>query len=330
MFDRYAYWSAHIAGGRSKVDRPMSGSRTKRAYLRPDGRIVLRLHNTDVVTLYPDGTEVIRTDGWNTVTTRAFLSEHSKAHVWQEKWQQYVRIPNPTITKPRVQKCRQCHGTGELPQECYGPWQRCDGGPKCEGPRFCFPAWQDCPHGETDTHLPDTCAHGESEAHSLGLCDHGQQEWHRVGTCDHGQATRHALPNSTCYRCAGVGRYDYGSREVHYAWSGEPLTIDVNGYPVGPEYVPPTSSSAPVKATSYSDSGALLRTVLPALETARVDCPACADDPRNPSQEMILSSMVIHLNDTHRWAREAIADWLETLDVDLSFPVPDTIPSHIR
>lgn len=28
---------------------------------------------------------------------------------------------------------------------------------------------------------------------------------------------------------------------------------------------------------------------------------------------------IIHLNDTHKWTREQIADWLETLDVDIRF-----------
>jgi hypothetical protein len=40
--------------------------------------------------------------------------------------------------------------------------------------------------------------------------------------------------------------------------------------------------------------------------------------------------MIIHLNDSHHpahetadvWSRERIADWLETLDVDLRFPTP--------
>lgn len=32
-----------------------------------------------------------------------------------------------------------------------------------------------------------------------------------------------------------------------------------------------------------------------------------------------LSTVILHLNDTERWSREQIADWLETLDLDLSF-----------
>lgn len=34
-----------------------------------------------------------------------------------------------------------------------------------------------------------------------------------------------------------------------------------------------------------------------------------------------LRRVVISLNDSHRWSREQIADWLETLDVDITFKV---------
>jgi len=43
--------------------------------------------------------------------------------------------------------------------------------------------------------------------------------------------------------------------------------------------------------------------------------------------------IVVHLNDNHRWTREQVADWLETLDVDLSFPsevVPPAPPLRGR
>lgn len=32
-----------------------------------------------------------------------------------------------------------------------------------------------------------------------------------------------------------------------------------------------------------------------------------------------ISNVIIHLNDTHEWTRERIADWLETLDANLKF-----------
>lgn len=38
-----------------------------------------------------------------------------------------------------------------------------------------------------------------------------------------------------------------------------------------------------------------------------------------PQYNQACSSMIIHLNDHHRWDRGQIADWLDTLDLDLSF-----------
>ena len=34
---------------------------------------------------------------------------------------------------------------------------------------------------------------------------------------------------------------------------------------------------------------------------------------------------IIHLNDHHEWSFTQIADWLESLDVDLSFPMPQSL-----
>jgi len=83
-----------------------------------------------------------------------------------------------------------------------------------------------------------------------------------------------------------------------------------------------------------------LRTALPELDTP-VACPgqafvitdsisvAASDDvsvdahPRAWDQcrsTASISVIIQHLNDTHRWSREAIADWLDTLDADLTFP----------
>lgn len=37
----------------------------------------------------------------------------------------------------------------------------------------------------------------------------------------------------------------------------------------------------------------------------------------------VIQDIIMHLNDRHRWTREEIADWLETLDVDLRFKTPE-------
>lgn len=79
-----------------------------------------------------------------------------------------------------------------------------------------------------------------------------------------------------------------------------------------------------MQGTSYGNSGRLLSKALPALQVEVL----------SPCEQHAWSSeleaVIIHLNDTHKWSREQIADWLDTLDVDLAFPVPDTIPSNIN
>lgn len=41
------------------------------------------------------------------------------------------------------------------------------------------------------------------------------------------------------------------------------------------------------------------------------------------TQENSIPDTIMHLNDRHKWTREEIADWLETLDVDLRFKTPE-------
>lgn len=51
--------------------------------------------------------------------------------------------------------------------------------------------------------------------------------------------------------------------------------------------------------------------LLPDLLRRNGDCPVCED-------AMSLQWTIIHLNDNHEWTREAIADWLDGLPVDLT------------
>lgn len=75
----------------------------------------------------------------------------------------------------------------------------------------------------------------------------------------------------------------------------------------------------------------LLDQAIPVLHTATVDCPVGYrwEGPKygycyycyvnKTTRESSISSMILHLNDFHEWSREQIADWLESLDIDLSF-----------
>jgi hypothetical protein len=58
-----------------------------------------------------------------------------------------------------------------------------------------------------------------------------------------------------------------------------------------------------------------LEKLFPALKTAKPLCPVCA------GVHVSLADAIVHLNDHHQWPRERIADWLETLDIDLSLPL---------
>lgn len=65
-----------------------------------------------------------------------------------------------------------------------------------------------------------------------------------------------------------------------------------------------------------------LRRVLPGIHSlVRYPCDCCRDTYKDKG--FILQNVIIHLNDKAKWTREQIADWLESLDVDLEFKVPE-------
>lgn len=83
------------------------------------------------------------------------------------------------------------------------------------------------------------------------------------------------------------------------------------------------SNTAPTEAVDGHTVTRDLMKFIPGLK-ARAECPV----PACQAFDSVLN-MVQHLNDhLHQWSREKIADWLETLDVDLSFPAeaPETPP----
>lgn len=64
----------------------------------------------------------------------------------------------------------------------------------------------------------------------------------------------------------------------------------------------------------------VLNDSIPGFEGMHVVCPVddcCGND--------LLFDVIITLNDKHQWTREAIADWLDTLDLDLTIKVPEEV-----
>lgn len=115
------------------------------------------------------------------------------------------------------------------------------------------------------------------------------------------------------------------------------IAYDQNGKPY--YYYYDASFAAAFPSTVESEVKPL-RDSIPGLNEL-VPCPAPLDDHAsvfNGAHPLIagekictgpdglpIYTMVIHLNDQTTWTREKIADWLETLDADLTFKTPEEV-----
>lgn len=66
---------------------------------------------------------------------------------------------------------------------------------------------------------------------------------------------------------------------------------------------------------THQDRTSYLISRIPALALPSA-CPACTADVLR-GRQVALAAVVMHLNDNHCWGRVRIADWLDTLDLDL-------------
>ncbi len=59
---------------------------------RPGGEIAVRLHRTDIVTYRPDGSVILDSGGWRTVTTKARINQYMPAEcsLYQRDWEWYL------------------------------------------------------------------------------------------------------------------------------------------------------------------------------------------------------------------------------------------------
>lgn len=67
-------------------------------------------------------------------------------------------------------------------------------------------------------------------------------------------------------------------------------------------------------------------TQMPVLSTVvSTPCPPwCAEVNRSAT----VSGILMHMNDVHGWTFNDMANWLDTLGLDLSFPIPEEITEH--
>lgn len=69
----------------------------KNIYLepRPDGKIAVKYHDTDIVVYHPNGKIELHTGGWRTASTKANLNQYSPFQVWQSKGIWYIHTGGP-------------------------------------------------------------------------------------------------------------------------------------------------------------------------------------------------------------------------------------------
>jgi hypothetical protein len=274
----------------NKGNRPLQNNTR---LIRADAdAIAVVLHNTAVVTYRRDGTFVIYGGGWNSVTTKDRIRGWSPANPHSDGSGGWVVGYTGELTAARVQKCRSCKGRGRwmAADYCYG---------RTYAPHAVDGMWR-----------------------------------HETRPCEHGQTERHATGESerVCYRCDGAGRVDYGSKPVPVTvTASDPFTVDSSGTYRGLADVvhAPSNGYPPSKSTTYSGWNYVPAASTPDTYGAELvdSLAAVLPDIRarvaNPVSGLVyeLSSVVIDLNDSRGWTREQIADWLDTLDLDLRFPV---------
>ena len=276
----FAEAEKYLSKGKLKTERPVA-SNTRLVRINDD-TIALVLHSTAVVTYHRDGTFTIYGGGWNTPTTKRRIGDFSPVRIHSQDGEWVVGYTGET-TPARVQKCRTCKGRGR--------WMEDD---RCYGPSYDWETYR-----------------------RQDACEHGEKGWHTL-------PTQH---ENVCYRCKGEGRVDYGSKPIPITVSaGTPYVVDAKGKYLGLADTYPETWGKPAVATFAYHAGKSinsghhmggevadkLATILPAMN-APVKHPVSGDSVK-------LRDVIVSLNDTHHWTREQIADWLDTLDLDLSFP----------
>ena len=319
--DAFANAEAFLAKGKSKMTRPIANNTSLRRV--SDDDIAVVLHSTAVVTYHRDGTQTIYGGGWNSVTTKARIREFSAANPGSDGQGGWHVGTTGEITQPRVQKCRSCKHRGTWMEDdwCHGPsnWGPgyCAGGSQ----QYRLPIGAD---GWYDTRYTEPCKHGSDVSHHTAPCSHGLWSRHHTGRSER-----------RCYRCNGTGMQDYGSKAVPIPGvnAHTPYVVDATGTFLRMADSTPSTWAMPcpieaakqaAKAKALNDAYVLenkhsyggevttaLKRVIPNLTGAKVKHPVTAE-------YMDVASAIISLNDGNRWSRERIADWLDTLDVDLS------------
>jgi hypothetical protein len=81
-------WQIFIANGRNKTSRKAANNTVVRI---ENGDAIIKLHNTDIVTLHENNTATLNTGGWQTVTTKERINRYTNAGISQRNSIWYMR-----------------------------------------------------------------------------------------------------------------------------------------------------------------------------------------------------------------------------------------------
>ena len=197
----------YLSGGHKKWDRPLYVRGLRVQSRNKDIAIVDKWFQFEPILFHPDGTLTIQAPqaiptawggSWNPLrsqSVRRNIKEFSGLQgLFQKAGVIYITTQDALRTPSKIQKCRGCSGTGLIDSWCSPPY--------CNNPFPCanHPEWQ--PNKSSSTY-----------------------NWH-YGKCPHGGADSHSVPKSqSCYRCKGVGLYEYGNNLISIAWDGSPIRL---------------------------------------------------------------------------------------------------------
>jgi hypothetical protein len=313
---------AFIAGGRGnkpyrKIQHNTWVVPTERGY-------GIKYWDTIIVEFLPNGRRVLSSGGYRTVMTKRRMATYCPG-VWPGRIYKPIKAqpkgwvlshPSDPRLPPKIQKCRACKAKGRTFYDCPGVYQD----------------WSD----------PFPTPPGQGQFFPLPYVDHKPRPM--PCKCEGGGTGKPHTIATECWRCRGAGQADYGSHPMPSPFV-DGITIDRKGKVVAimtpgvatvttPE---PTTGSGwygASKAPTWDDEPDAEvpnsiggKKIVSALSgaipdaNAEVHCPVPQPNPCFMSDDDTRSvlDMVIHLNDSHRWTREQVADWLDTLSLDLSF-----------
>jgi len=293
----------YLSKGRNKANRPAESGNSRRIvrdFVAPNTASVV-YHQTPVVSYHADGRTVLYGGGWATKTTMEVMESYATRigglsikvrnndkHGRGDGFLIFGREAEWPRTPADVRKCRGCYGSG-VTARGWSKGSECYG---CKGTGSRDYGSQLIPlemeASDALTIMPDgTMTVRESPAN---------------------------VPTYSCKCTMCLGGYS-SWQEAHYAaaWD-KPAQISTFATA---GYVAAVTST--VESTGYAYAGKALTSVLPGLDTRTV-CPV-----KDCEDSSTVYATVMHLNDDHGWTRQAVADWLDTLDADLTFPIPTGI-----